>query len=203
METRIINLVSIFFFWGIVLDMKEQILKATIKVFHRKGIKFTMDDLAKELGMSKKTIYTVFEDKNELFLSMVDYLFDEIKESENKILCDDSLSTKEKIHRILCVLPDGYKDLDFGQLYILKDKYPKTYKQVEKRLENGWENTIALLEQGKKEGVIRDVNISLVKMMLEASLEQFFQRDILKKNKLSYQAALNEVVNILMIGISE
>ena len=183
--------------------MKEQILKATIKVFHGKGIKFTMDDLAKELGMSKKTIYTVFEDKNELFLSMVDYLFDEIKESENKILCDDSLSTKEKIHRILCVLPDGYKDLDFGQLYILKDKYPKTYKQVEKRLENGWENTIALLEQGKKEGVIRDVNISLVKMMLEASLEQFFQRDILKKNKLSYQAALNEVVNILMIGISE
>lgn len=185
-----------------MVDIKTQILEATIKVFHKKGIKFTMDDLAQALGMSKKTIYTVFKDKNELFLSMVDYLFDAIKESEIKILQDDKLTTIEKIHSILCVLPEGYKDLDFGQLYILKDKYPKIYKQVEKRLENGWENTILLLEQGKREGVIRDVNIALVKMMLEASLEQFFQRDILKRNKLSYQHALNEVVNILMVGIS-
>lgn len=185
------------------MDTKTQILEATIKVFHKKGIKFTMDDLAGALGMSKKTIYTVFHDKNELFLSMVDYLFDAIKESEFQIIQNDKLSTIEKIHAILCVMPEGYKDLDFGQLYILKDKYPKIYKQVEKRLESGWENTLMLLEQGKREGVIRDVNLALVKMMLEASLEQFFQRDILKRNKMSYQKALNEVVDILMVGISE
>lgn len=183
------------------MDMKAQILEATIKVFHKKGIKFTMDDLAQDLGMSKKTIYTVFKDKNELFLSMVDYLFDAIKESENEIIQNEELSTFEKIKAILCVLPDGYKDLDFGQLYILKDKYPQIYKKVEKRLENGWENTIMLLEKGKAEGVIRDVNIPIVKIMLEASLEQFFQRDILKQNKISYQKALDEVVEILMIGI--
>lgn len=185
------------------MDIKTQILEATIKVFHQKGIKFTMDDLAKNLGMSKKTIYTVFKDKNELFLSMVDYLFDAIKESENEIIQNEKLSTVEKIQAILCVLPDGYKDLDFGQLYILKDKYPKIYKKVGKRLENGWENTIMLLEKGMEEGVIRDVNIPIVKMMLEASLEQFFQRDILKRNKLSYKKALDEVVEILMVGISK
>lgn len=184
------------------MDNKTLILEATIKIFHQKGIKFTMDDLAKALGMSKKTIYTVFKDKNELFLSMVDYLFDAIKESEQQVILDNSKSTIEKIHSILCVLPEGYKDLDFAQLFILKDKYPAIYKRVEKRLESGWENTIFLLEQGKKEGVIRDVNIALVKMMLEASLEQFFQRDILKRNKIKYQDALNEVVDILMIGIT-
>lgn len=183
------------------MDIKSQILEATIKVFKNKGIKFTMDDLAKTLGMSKKTIYTVFNDKNELFLSMVDYLFDAIKESEERIILNESLSTIEKIEAILAVMPDSYKDIDFGQLYVLKDKYPKIYKQVETRLENGWEGTMALLEKGKEEGVIRDVNLSLVKMMLEASLEQFFQRDILKRNRLSYQDALNEVVSILIIGI--
>lgn len=186
------------------MDIKTQILEATIQVFHQKGIKFTMEDLAKTLGMSKKTIYTVFKDKNELFLSMVDYLFDAIKESEFQILQNEKLSTLEKIHDILCVLPEGYKDLDFGQLYMLKDKYPAIYKQVEIRLENGWENTILLLEQGKKEGVIRqDVNLILFKMMLEASLEQFFQRDVLKQNKLTYQDALNEVVDILVVGIRQ
>lgn len=185
------------------MDTKIQILEATIKVFHKKGIKFTMDDLAQTLGMSKKTIYTVFKDKNELFLSMVDYLFDAIKESENEIIQDEGLSTLDKIKAILCVLPDGYKDLDFGQLYILRDKYPEIYKKVEERLESGWDNTIMLLEKGKAEGIIRDIDIPIVKMMFEASLEQFFQRDILKRNKLSYQKGLNEVVEILISGISK
>jgi len=42
-----------------------------------------------------------------------------------------------------------------------------------------------------------------VKMMLEASIEQFFQRDILAQNHLTYVDALNEVVNILMYGITQ
>mgnify|MGYP000429396910 CR=1 FL=1 len=45
---------------------------------------------------------------------------------------------------------------------------------MEVRLETGWETTIALLEQGMQEGVIRPVRIPILKMMLEASLEQFF-----------------------------
>lgn len=40
-------------------------------------------------------------------------------------------------------------------------------------------------------------------MMLEASIEQFFQRDILAQNYLTYVDALNEVVNILMYGITQ
>ena len=45
------------------------------------------------------------------------------------------------------------------------------------------------------------VKIPVLKMMLEASLEQFFQRDILIRNEISYKDALCEVVNILMEGI--
>ena len=133
---------------------------------------------------------------------MVDYLFDRIKESEREVLEDESLSTLEKIRRILGVMPEGYREIDFRQLYILKDKYPEIYRQVENRLETGWETTIALLEQGMEEGVIRRIDIPILKMMLEASLEQFFQRDVLLRNKISYTEALDEVVNILVDGIA-
>lgn len=181
--------------------MKEKILEATIKVFNKKGLKFTMDDIAKELSMSKKTIYTVFSDKNSLFGEMVDYCFDKIKESETAILNDSNLSTVEKIRRILGVLPESYADIDFRQLYLLKDKYPDIYRKVEERLESGWEGTIALLNRGMEEGVIRPVNVILIKTMLEATLEQFFQRDILIVNQISYKNALDEVVSIIIDGI--
>lgn len=184
------------------MELRETILEGTIRVFNEKGLKFTMDDVAKILGMSKKTIYTVFRDKESMFLAMVDYMFDSIKESEKRIVEDESLTTLEKIRKILGVMPEGYRDVDFRQLYLLKDKYPAIYKQVERRLETGWETTIALLEQGMEEGVIRSVRIPLVKMMLEAALEQFFQRDVLIQNEISYLEALDEVVGILVDGIT-
>lgn len=184
------------------MQQKEMILEGTVKAFNEKGLKFTMDDVAKILGMSKKTIYTVFRDKESMFLAMVDYMFDSIKESERCIVEDEKLTTKQKIRAILGVIPEGYRDVDFRQLYLLKDKYPAIYKQVEMRLETGWETTIALLEQGMDEGVIRRVDIPIVKMMLEATLEQFFQRDVLIQNQIPYMKALDEVVGILVDGIA-
>lgn len=186
---------------GIYMELRETILEGTLQAFNKKGLKFTMDDIASQLGISKKTIYTVFKDKNSLISEMVDYCFNSIKKSEERVLKSKKLSTVEKIRAILGVLPDGYKDIDFRQLYLLKDKYPEIYKKVEQRLETGWEKTIELIELGMEEGCIRKVKIPILKTMLEATIEQFFQRDILIENKISYSRALDEVVNILVDGI--
>ena len=184
------------------MNNKEKIVQATIQAFNQKGLKFTMDDIASILAMSKKTIYTIFKDKNTLFMEMVDYLFDTIKESESEIIEDNTLSTIEKIRRILGVMPESYKDIDLRQLYMLKDKFPEIYRHVEERLENGWETTIKLLEQGIEEGVIRPVNVLMFKMMMEASIEQFFQRDILMRAGMTYIQGLDEIVGILLDGVA-
>lgn len=185
------------------MNQNEQILEATICVFNKKGMKFTMDDLAKELNMSKKTIYKYFDNKDTLCLDMVDYCFDRIKKSEQEVVHNTEWDTKTKIRKILGVLPEGYKNIDFRQLYLLKDKYPKIYKKVEERLENGWESTIELIQQGIEEGSIRPISIPIFKVMLESSIEHFFQRDVLIQNKIDYADALDEVVEILIDGICE
>ena len=53
------------------MELRETILEETIQAFNKKGLKFTMDDIAALLGISKKTIYTVFQDKNTLVSEMV------------------------------------------------------------------------------------------------------------------------------------
>ena len=185
----------------VMMELTKTILDGTIKAFNLKGMKFTMDDIASILGMSKKTIYTVFRTKDELLLAMVDYVFDSIKDSEREIIENTEMTTIEKVKSILGVLPEGYRDIDFGQLYLLKDKYPKIYEQVENRLETGWDATIVLLEQGIREGVIRPIKIPIMKIMFESSLEQFFQRDVLVRHKISYKEALDQVVEIFIDGI--
>ncbi len=184
------------------MDLRESILQSTLEVFNYKGLKFTMDDIAKNINISKKTIYKVFSDKEEMFLELVDYLFDGIKDAERQVAEDSSLTTLEKIRQILGVMPNSYMEIDFRQLYLLREKYPKIYEKVEERLENGWELTIGLIEQGMAEGIIRPVKLPIVKMMLEASLEQFFKRDVLVSNRITYQEGLQEVVDIIIDGIA-
>ena len=157
-------------------ELREKILMSTMEVFNNKGLKFTMDDIAKNIS---------------------------IKDAEMQVANDPSLSTLDKIRKILGVMPNSYMDIDFRQLYMLRDKYPKIYEKVEERLENGWELTISLIEQGMKEGVVRPVKIPVLKMMFEASLEQFFRRDVLISNKMTYQDGLAEVVDIIIDGITK
>ena len=52
--------------------MREKIIDATVEEFKQNGLKFTMNDLAKRLGISKKTIYTVFESKQAVLVAVAD-----------------------------------------------------------------------------------------------------------------------------------
>lgn len=180
---------------------KEKILEGTIRVFQKKGLKFTMDDLASELSMSKKTIYQEFRDKESLFYVMVDYCFDKIKVSEQAVMDDPNLSTIEKFRKILNVMPESYQEIDFRLLYPLKEKFPAVYSRIEHRLETGWENTLKLLRDGMDQGLIRQINPLIFKAMMEAALERFLQTDYLLANGISYQEGLDQVVDILLTGV--
>ena len=71
-------------------------------------------------------------------------------------------------------------------------------------METGWEPTLKLLEQGKEEGLIRqDADLKIFKLMMEASLERFFEKDVMKGSHKKYNDYLNEVVDILLTGITE
>lgn len=183
------------------MELKERILESTIGLFNVKGLKFTMDDIASDLSISKKTIYTVFKDKESLCMGVVDYVFDSIKQSERDVMQKENPDTVSQLKELLGVMPESYAHVDMHELYQLKDKYPTVYEHLAYRLESGWEATIALIEKGIREKTIRPISIPIFKTMMEATLEQFFQRDILSMTGISYQTALKEVVDILVDGI--
>jgi len=76
------------------MEPQDKILKTSLELFYKFGIKrVTMDDIAKELGMSKKTIYHHFKEKDDLVNTLCDaemikheQIFDELfNESKNPI----------------------------------------------------------------------------------------------------------------------
>lgn len=184
-------------------ELKERILQGTIVVFNAFGLKFTMDELATQLGMSKKTIYTVFPDKETMFMEMVDWCFDSIKQSEREIYEDPELDIVEKIRRILVVLPTRYQSIDFRKLQRLRVDFPQIYKKVEERIETDWEMTLALLEQGIAIGRIRPISLPVFKLMVESTIESFLNREDLIEQDISYVDALHELVEVALVGIEK
>jgi AcrR family transcriptional regulator len=182
--------------------LREEILEATMAVYKKKGMRFTMDDLAKEMSRSKKTIYTVFRDKKHLFLDEVDFFFDKIKEREQEILCDDSLSVKEKLRGVLSVMPENFSGVDFPSIYTFKDKYPAVYRRIGERLESDWDTTFALIDQGMEDGTFKNVNKEFFRLVYNASIEKFLSSDELTRLKIHYNDALKGLTDMLIEGIT-
>ncbi len=182
-------------------EVKEEIMNAVLEEFQDKGLKFTMDDIARHVGMSKKTLYEIFRDKDTLFDEMVAHTFSKIKEEERKVLDNPELSIVEKIRKIMIVLPGRYENLNVKQIALLEQKYPKVYRQIQKRLESDWEPTIALLREGMEAGQIRRISIPVLKAMLEGTIGQFFSTDVLSGETVSYAQALEDMMDIIMHGI--
>lgn len=184
------------------MELSQRILDATIEEFNEKNMKFTMDDIAKRLGISKKTLYTVFKDKETLFYEMVEYCFDEINQTKEEILSMQHEDTVRKLKETMIALPEKLQTLDLRQIYLLKEKYPKIYKKIEAKIETGWEPIEELYYQAVLEGKVRDVNYSVVKAMVEASIEHFIGNPILIEQDITYQESLKVMIDIVINGIT-
>lgn len=183
------------------MELKDRIIDAVIDEFNEKGLKFTMEDLARRLGISKRTLYTVVEDKEALFVEAVDCVFGAIKESEREIAEDTSLDIVEKLKKILIVLPQKYKAIDFRRLYELKSRFPRIYAKIESRLETEWEPTFQIMEQAAAEGKIKKVNPTVFQAIISGTIEYYISRRVLIDSKITYEEALQQMLDILFEGI--
>ena len=143
-----------------------------MQLFRQQGLHFTMQQVAEPLHISKKTIYTVYPSKEALLLDMVDHAFADIHRCKQEILAGSG-TLQEKLRAVIIAMPTEYAALDLRQMKELDEKYPVVAARVRSQLENGWEPTMALLEQAVAEGVMRPVSLPVLRQMITASIESF------------------------------
>ena len=181
--------------------IRKAIMDAVVDLFNEKGMKFTMDDISKKLHISKKTIYKEFNDKDELFYATVDYGFTAIKQKEAEIIADNSLDLVDKISKVIVCLPDNYRNIDFRQVYQLRDKYPVVYSRIAGKIETDWEETEKLLAEAMDKGYIKKVPIPVVKLTIEGAIEKFLSTKELAGTQVTYEQSLNSMIDIIMNGL--
>lgn len=183
------------------MELYERCLEKTMELVSEQGTHFTMSGLATALGVSKKTLYQMFDSKEELLVAVAEHGFAQIKRCEQQVLRDPTLTLTEKIRRLVIVLPEQYQKVDWYRIEVVAEKYPAVYRCIRRHLETGWEPTLALLQQGIDEGVLAPFSLPVFQGMVIGSMEYFLTAPAFPQSGMSYQQALDAMMEILMKGM--
>ena len=110
-------------------ELRTRLCAVGMELFRRDGLRFTMQQAAAMMHISKKTIYAVYPSKEALLLDMVDDAFTRIHARKQRIL-DGPGTLAEKLRAVIIALPEEYTALDLQQMDFLDEKYPRVAARV-------------------------------------------------------------------------
>lgn len=135
----------------------DQMLKQAREIFMRYGLRsVTMDDVCREMGISKKTLYQYVTDKTDLVSKVLEL---DIKEDEN-LMCNMQDSQLPAIDELLCIqkmVSEKIKNMHTSIVFDLKKYYPESWAIVMQHRNQFIVSSIEHnIRKGQKEGVFRD-----------------------------------------------
>lgn len=181
----------------------QQILVQVSQLYQRYGIKsVTMDDVAKHLGISKKTLYEHFRDKEDLVKQVI-YLdhsswFDVLKEPGTR-----GLNSIEELFEIYQILKRMFRKYNPSVEYDLRKYYPDlSMKMREVRRKGIYETSYRNIVRGKNEGLYRkDLNAKVIGRLHLLMIENFVDTDMFSIEELTSLSVFNELFVYHLYGI--
>ncbi len=137
--------------------MKDKIIQKATELFITLGFKsVTMDDIANEMGISKKTIYTHFSNKTELVKEVTIHVFDTISCGIDGIRAEEK-NPIEELYEIKKYMMLQLKDEKSSPQYQLQKYYPEIHDTLKvKHFEKMHDCTLSNVKRGIAQGLYRD-----------------------------------------------
>jgi len=183
--------------------IKDKIIKESIALFMKYGIRsVTMDDIARHLGMSKKTIYHHFKDKEEVILLASSWYFDNEQKSMEKVE-EDSENAVDHLYKLTRCLRDQLGNTTTSVLYDLKKYYKSAWENYLKyKNEVIFKSVIRNLERGISEGLFRkDINPEILAYLRVGSIEMSFNNELFPEEKFSLVEIHEQIFKNFTYGI--
>lgn len=160
--------------------MKRQILDKATEMYLTYGFKsVTMDDIANEMAISKKTIYQHFSNKTALVKAVTNHLFDTISCGIDTIIQSET-NPIEELFEIKRFVLSNLKNESSAPIFQLQKYYPKIHSQLKsKQFEKMGDCVVENIQKGIQQGLYRkDLNIEFVSRMYFAGMNSIKDVDL-------------------------
>ena len=183
--------------------MKERILSEAEQLFWKYGVRsVTMEDIARGIGISKKTIYQHFSDKEDILYQVVQA---KMETDITDIECA-TLKTDNPIEGMLMVLELMQKDKDLinpNLLIDIKRYYPKAFTLFRKHMDHHlMTSVLENIQNGIMKGLYRnDINPTILARMRVEQIELAFNNDFFPTNQYAMHDIQAELIHHFVRGM--
>lgn len=185
------------------VEVKENIIGTAEELFLKYGFRrVTMDDIAREMAISKKTIYQYFKDKNEIVCCVTEqYLKKENKEIE--ILEAESENVIEYLVKLSKQLRKHISEVHPGAMDDLKKYFPQGWKIfTQYKREFFLTSMIKILKKGMEEGYFRkDMNPEVLGIMRMEQIQLSFDQNLYPRSHFEFAEVQMELLRHFIAGI--
>ncbi|MEX2483856.1 MAG: TetR/AcrR family transcriptional regulator [Brumimicrobium sp.] len=185
-------------------DKQLEIINKSALLFLKNGIKsVTMDDLAKELGVSKKTIYKYFDDKNDLVTKIV-----EIKTSLDRQACKearcDSENAIDALFKISEFVSEMMQNVHSSVFFDLQKYHRDAWEVMEEHKLNFVKSQIKEnIERGQEEGLyIPTLNSEVISSIYISTMNGLFDGFTFDLSKFQFKTIFDEIIYFQIRGIA-
>jgi len=180
--------------------MHQRIIESATEQIRRYGFrKFTVDEIAKDLGISKKTIYKYFAGKGDIISAVVDSYLEWMRVKHLEALEVEGGVLHKLDAFLLCPIHDEVPPWLIAEM---QQYFPEEWEKVNRFKQFNKDREVAMLEQGIKEGIFRsDVHPALIEMVWDRTLEVIFDFNFVKNYDLTLNQALKMLQTIIYEGI--
>lgn len=186
------------------MELRDRIIAAAFELFLKYGVRsVTMDQISGELGISKRTLYETFKDKNELLREGLDY-FSNIKRKEAKKLVKKSDNVVETIY-ILARKGEEMKQ-QINPLFFedIRKYHPDVHALLSKEGRyRDYSLTRDLLSKGINDGLFKKgLDIEMVNNFFHQVMNIVMNEDIFPKEAYTHEDIFRNIIMPYLIGIS-
>jgi AcrR family transcriptional regulator len=186
------------------METQERIVYKAHELFIRYGIRsVSMDEIANHLGISKKTIYQFYADKDALVESVLDIELNKNKDlcSQQNEVCENAI---QEVFQAMELTQEMFLHLNPSVIYDLEKYHPKAFKKFSD-YKNGflYDSLVKNIERGKKEEVYRsDLNADVLAKFRIATILLIFDTEVFPQSQYKMSRILEEITDHFLHGLA-
>lgn len=185
-------------------EKKVDFLQEAGQVYMRFGIKsVTMDELARQLGISKKTIYTFVKDKNDLVEQCMELSHCQ-EECDIKLISEKYENPIDELLAIGELVTSRLRSIHPSIFFDLQKYHPKVLKKFESHKDTFIKECIVSnLERGKDQGLYREnLSVEIIATMYLTFIHVLFSGEVFLSQNVSFYNIYSEYFRYHIRGIS-
>ena len=197
LETKKTKIVSKGF-----MEDQNKIIELIEEKFFRDGFyKTTMDEVASELKMSKKTIYKFFPSKEVLVMAIAKHFMEGLKSKIVPALNSDK-NAIEKLAELNNILARVSQKISSKRMDEIKTYFPSLWNEIDSfRTKMMFANITKVIDQGKAEGLFIDYPTPIIMNTLVSSVRAIVNPEFILNNNFSISEAALSTFKVVIGGI--